>query len=209
MAVVQPLRQTSRLILVGFLVSALLALVCGCSDTDRDRSRSSEDGREIDDFSGQARTERQSDGAGLSLKDLKDATYDIGMEGITIDLVDGEYEEHDPESMAYMGVWLTDDLAFGDLDNNGSTDAAAVLGWTGGGSGSFFFLTAITDKNSDPINVGNQALGDRVDVKSIEISKGIVSITMLRHAPEDPMCCPTQRVTRIFHLRGHRLIELR
>jgi hypothetical protein len=144
----------------------------------------------------------------ISLDDLRNGSFDIGLEGLVVTLQNGEFESRDADAVGVLGVGLTDKVAFGDLNGDGVTDAAAVLWWSDGGSGSFYFLTAVVDRTAYPINVGNQSLGDRVDVKSIEIDDGVISVEMLTHSPSDPMCCPTLPVTRVFRLKGTDLVEM-
>ena len=49
-------------------------------------------------------------------------------------------------------VWqLRDPIAFGDLDNDGIDDAAVVLTYHGGGSGTFFNLLAVLNENGAPV----------------------------------------------------------
>lgn len=60
-----------------------------------------------------------------------------------------------------------------------------------------------------PVDVASVALGDRVDVEEMSITAGRINVRMVTHAKDDPMCCPTERVTVIYRLAGSALsIEL-
>lgn len=185
----------------------LVVLLCSCSGGKKESNEKEEPGKEPS-FSVESETGIPAVGDEISLADLRNGRYGIGLEDLVVKLQDGGFESRDEDDIGVLGVGLTDKVAFGDLNGDGITDAAAVLWWSGGGSGSFYFLTAITNRNADPINVGNQPLGDRVDVRSIEIDDGVISVDMLTHSASDPMCCPTLPVTRIFRLEGTQLVEL-
>lgn len=83
--------------------------------------------------------------------------------------------------------------AFGDLNNDGIKDAAVVLAWDGGGSGTFYYLAAIVNQEGKPLNVSTVHLGDSVNIKSINISSGTITLDLLTHNFRDPMCCPTKK----------------
>jgi hypothetical protein len=98
--------------------------------------------------------------------------------------------------------------AFGDLNGDGREDAAVILSQDLGGSGTFMTLAAVISENGIPRQQAGTSLGDRVKVESVAIKDGIISITLVGHGPGDPMCCPTQNVTRNFRLDGNKLPEI-
>lgn len=85
--------------------------------------------------------------------------------------------------------------------------AAVVLFHSEGGSGSFrrlFFLTR-DEKGWTPRAWTN--LGDRVKIKYLGLQNhGKIVVGMIAHGAEDPQCCPTQKVARIYIVRGNKLL---
>ena len=67
-----------------------------------------------------------------------------------------------------------------------------------GGSGSFTYLAAMLNKNGVPKQAAMTQLGDRTQIKSLAVRDGQVIVDLLTHGPNDPMCCPSQLVTRTY-----------
>jgi hypothetical protein len=97
--------------------------------------------------------------------------------------------------------------ARGDLDGDGVPDAAVVLVYWGGGSGVFNYLAAVVNDHGTPRHVASAELGDRVRIDGLSAAGGKVTVTLTVQGPNDPMCCPTQAVTRTFALHGQELVE--
>ncbi len=92
--------------------------------------------------------------------------------------------------------------AFGDLSGDGAQDAAVILKVQMGGSGSLVYLAASVNKKGIPEQAALTVLGDRVQVKSLAVRGGQIVVDMLTFGPKDPMCCPSQLVTRTYGLEG-------
>lgn len=128
---------------------------------------------------------------------LNNSTYvlpDIG----SITLTDGRYENPSSQVRATL---LRQYGAIGDLNQDGQADLATLLTVSTGGSGVFTYLIAglVPPSATDSLLITNPILlGDRVQVQSMAIDNGKVSVTMLTQGPNDPMCCPTEKVTRTF-----------
>jgi hypothetical protein len=99
-------------------------------------------------------------------------------------------------------------LAIGDLDQDGLSDAVVVLAENSGGSGTFIYLAAVRNENGVPVNTSTILLGDRVKVQSLRVVDGQIVVTALTHAPEDPLCCPTQQAEETYLLNNGQLIQL-
>jgi len=97
--------------------------------------------------------------------------------------------------------------AIGDLNGDGVDDAAVLLVENSGGSGSFVYLAAILNQEGTPENAGTVLLGDRAQVQSLTIADGQISVTMVTHGPDDPMCCPTQEVQQTYELQDNELVQ--
>ena len=100
---------------------------------------------------------------------------------------------------------LREPLAFGDLDGDGVDDAAVVLTYNGGGSGTFYGLLAVVNENGAPLHVASIGLGDRIRLNSLAITAGVITVKMVAHGPNDGLCCPTQETTATFRLDGKTL----
>jgi hypothetical protein len=134
------------------------------------------------------------------------AYHSMYVESGEVKLVNGRAEVHDPEQTAT--VVLTDDAAFVDLDGDGRIDAAVVLVTSLGGTGSFYELAAVVDRASLPLHVASTDLGDRVKVESLRGDGRRVVLTVTTHRKEDPLGCPTLRVTKTYELQDSRLVEI-
>lgn len=137
----------------------------------------------------------------FSLEALRHGEYQF--EGQTIRLEAGQAELPIVEgSASTMKVTLLEEaVAFGDLNGDGVEDAAAVMTVDMGGSGTFYHLVAILNRDGQPEQTASHLLGDRIQVKSIGVEAGEITMEMVWAGPEDPMCCPTQEVTAQYVLQ--------
>ncbi len=136
----------------------------------------------------------------LTLEQLRNAAYHIPYQHHAeppIRLQDGQADLF-YEGVPAGGVWLGDQVAFGDLDGDHIADAAVIVFYNGGGSGTFTSLVAVLDRDGAPVQATQYRLGDRVEVRSVTISHGDIVLDILAHGPEDTRCCPTQAVTRKY-----------
>jgi heat shock protein HslJ len=121
-------------------------------------------------------------------------------------LVNGEYREQAaPGSATETIVLLSPWIAFGEL--NGEPAAAAILITDPGGSGTFYDLAVVVERDGQPVNVASTPLGDRVQINSLSIENNQIVVDMITHGADDPMCCPTQQVVRTYELRGEDLVD--
>ena len=143
-------------------------------------------------------------------EDLASLTY-TGILEQPVALADGQYEgaPYEAGAAARPRVTLVRDLVvLGDLDGDGVEDAAAILSASTGGSGSFVYLAAASGASGSPRNVGTVLLGDRVDVRGFEIDGGNIRLRLIEAGPNDPACCPTQQVLRVFGVGNGALLPL-
>lgn len=148
--------------------------------------------------------------AGLPYEKLKNASYHVPEFESTHDLVtlnDGRFiDQPNDDSPAHQVAILSPLLGSGDLNGDGVTDAAVmVVVMTSSGS-MYHNLRAIINDRGVARDRGGAALGDRVQVESMSISEGEVSVDLLTHAPDDPQCCPTVVTKLQFRLEEDRLV---
>jgi hypothetical protein len=101
------------------------------------------------------------------------ATYII--EGQEIRLINGRCEtESAPGSASKTITSVFGKPVYGNIDGKGDVDAALILTFDPGGSGTFFYVAAALDVNG--IYLGTRAilLGDRVAPQKISIRNGVI-----------------------------------
>ncbi len=140
--------------------------------------------------------------APLTVEVLKNATYKSDfVKGGQAQLQDGVYEEQvAPDSASENTLALTEHMAFGDVNGDRLEDAAVVLVASGGGSGSFHTLAIVINRMGNPFHFHSAALGDRVQIDSVEIENAVITVRMVTHGEGDAMCCPTQAEVRRYNL---------
>lgn len=140
---------------------------------------------------------------GLTETVLNNTTYHIGELG-TVRLTNGVFINQYGEGATQMHRVTLEKIAFGDLNGDGLDDAAVILAWQNGGSGTFKYLVAIQNSSGLPQQIDSILLGDRVQVSAMSIAAGSAALEELTHAPLDPMCCPSQQVKQSYMLRANK-----
>ncbi len=97
-------------------------------------------------------------------------------------------------------------LVSADIDEDGVEETFAVVIATTGGTGSFHYLAAFRPGLVGLESVALQFLGDRVRIERLEIEDDAVHLDLVEHGDGDPMCCPTQNVSRRYALVGDQLV---
>jgi basic membrane protein A len=118
-------------------------------------------------------------------------------------LADGKYEEAAaPGSAAMTTIQLSDMVAFGDLDADGVDDAAVVLISDTSGTGRFYDVVAVLDRNGKAFPVASAFLGDRIEINAVTIEDGQIVVDMLTRGPDAAMAdAPTQPETRTYKIQ--------
>ncbi len=130
---------------------------------------------------------------------------EFGEDG-TVQLTGGQYRAPAAEgSASEIIVSLSNFAAFGDLNGDGTEDAAVILVSSGGGSGVFYDLAVVIDENGTLTNIAVDSLGDRVQIKELQVTDGEIVVSLLTHAPSDPLCCATQNTILHYQLVGDQL----
>lgn len=142
-------------------------------------------------------------GSSLTMAQLKNGTYKVGDKRIT--LKNGLYEEGSTKDASYFLVQFVK-AAIGDINSDGSNDAAVVYFVNTGGSGGDVVLTVIVNRNGTPVEIASVDLEGYPDVKSISIKNGKIILNMLVHGPNDPEFRPTVKQTRKYILAGNKLV---
>ncbi len=175
-----------------FLILGLTAIACNFQ-VNVGNSTPTQTATEETSAGGETPTTTQSvppETSGLTADKLKNGTYHAPYNDRTITLVNGSYSEGSGATIYSVNMLNT--FAFGDLNGDGINDAAIILVENMGGTGQFVSLISIYDNGGMPLQKDAAELGDRVQVNSMDISSGVIHLGMIVHAPNDPLCCPSQ-----------------
>lgn len=174
------------------LTLGLTLLISGCGFPS-----GSPDPRQVTPSLNPAFLQKTADSGPLTLEMLKNAEYQVQNGMTLVQLVDGKYEAG--SGSEYLSVSLHDQVAFGDLNSDGTQDAAILLSENYGGTGQFESLVPVFNNGGTPASSSGYFLGDRVRVKTVSIADGRITLELLVHAPDDAFCCPSQPMTQSFH----------
>jgi len=141
--------------------------------------------------------------AALTLDMLRNGTYYAPAYKRTVKLVNGAYTEGSGADQ--YSVRMLDTVAFGYLNSDGLSDAAILLVENGGGTGEFESVVAVLNVGGAASQAGQAELGDRVQLRSMNINAGMIVLDMLVQGPNDPMCCPSLPETQTYRLVGKAL----
>ena len=148
-----------------------------------------------------------------TLAELKNATYS-GIDALAgpVTLADG-FWQGEPfvagSSARPRLAYARDFRLTGDLDGDGSEEAVALVGYSGGGTGELLYLVVMRREAGAPDCVAAASLGDRTKIRAARVADGRVVIDALQAGPGDPMCCPGELVTRVWQLTADGLVEVR
>lgn len=142
--------------------------------------------------------------ASLSARELQNAQYELPELG-RLQLRDGKYENRYGSGATQVNRVTFQTYALGDLNSDGVPDAAVVLAWDSGGSGTFVFLAAVVNEGGTPKQAAVEPLGDRVTVRGLSIDNKAIVLQEKGFSPGDPQCCPSQEIARTYKLDGGKL----
>lgn len=99
--------------------------------------------------------------------------------------------------------------AQGDLNGDDVVDTVVTLGSSSGGTGYWYLIAAVLNKNGQPVLGGEQTvLEDRATVKSVSVDKGIITVTGTVRSSGQPLS-DTGNIpkTERYKLSGGKLIS--
>lgn len=105
-----------------------------------------------------------------------------------------------PMTLTTSGVSYFGNEAIGDLNSDGEDDAAFLVTYNGGGSGTFYYIIVALKTGSDTYQGMNAIfLGDRIAPQTTEIKDGMVTVNYADRTPTDPMtAAPSMGVSKHF-----------
>jgi hypothetical protein len=140
--------------------------------------------------------------------DPLDATYWI--DGSEISLRNGYFETPAaPDSAAKITVSVFDTPTFGYLEGDGEIDAAVILVYQGGGSGTFYYVAAAINRADEYQGTNAMLLGDRVVPQALRIENRVIVADFADRRPDEPMAAPpTVDVTMYALLDDEQLVAM-
>lgn len=97
-----------------------------------------------------------------------------------------------------------------DFNNDGLEDVAHIIGYTGGGSGYFYYLNIFINEQGKLKYLTQRELEDRIIIKGLKYSAGDFLLDVIVHGEGDDFlgyCCPNVPKTLKFQLQDNKLIE--
>jgi hypothetical protein len=138
-----------------------------------------------------------------ALPDAANATYLIEGKQVKLDAGKSEVPAA-PGSASLIVTSLTSTSASGDLDGDRRPDVAVVLTQSPSGSGTFFYLAALTASGTTPAPTA--LLGDRINVNGVEVRGGVISVSYLTRPSDAPFTAtPSMPASKTFSLSGGQL----
>jgi hypothetical protein len=139
-------------------------------------------------------------GLALGPAALANATYIVGVPGglDTVTLTGG----HHLDEATGLETTLLPLAAWGDLYGDDRREVATVVVTRIPGRGTLHEMVVLADGNGRAVQIAHEYLGDRVDVEGLAVADRSVAVQMQVHGPNDPVCCPSQRVSRRFTIQG-------
>ncbi|MBI3976994.1 MAG: META domain-containing protein [Chloroflexi bacterium] len=143
----------------------------------------------------------------LAEKAVRNGRYELPGIG-AFEMQDGNFQEKYGEGATQVKRAGVVAVAFGDVDGDIVEDAAVVLWANTGGSGTFIYLAAVLNKDGKGQQAGAQLLGDRVQIKSLTVNSGKITVEVLAQGARDPMVSPSLLTEQEYGLQGGTLKKL-
>ena len=125
----------------GSLILVLLVVLIGCRPATPPPA-SLEETQSAPESNGSTSSPGQSTSVPDQVQELRNVQYQPGAADTlqVVQLTDGNFEQGTPGSDGFMSIFLTEHVAMGDLNGDGTEEAAALISENYGGTGVFVFL---------------------------------------------------------------------
>jgi len=143
-------------------------------------------------------------------KEILNAQYQLGAtDGLqTVQLTNGKYEQVTPGGTDSVSVSVTDFVAVGDLNADGTNEVAALVSENYGGTGVFVFLAVYTNENGTLTFQSSTMVDDRPQMQALSVEAGEIFLDAIIHGADDPMCCPTLHTRRHYRLAESNQLDM-
>jgi hypothetical protein len=141
------------------------------------------------------------------VEEIRNAQYQLGASDSleVVQLTDGKFEQGTPGAEDFLSVAVTDFVALGDLNADGTEEAAALISENYGGSGVFVFLAVYGNLNGTWSFQNSIMVDDRPQLQALSIADNEIFLEAVIHGPDEPMCCPTLRTRRHYRFVDNQL----
>jgi len=131
---------------------------------------------------------------------ILNAQYQLGATDAlqVVQLTDGKFEHGTQGGTDSISVAVSDFIAVGDLNADGTDEVAALVSENYGGTGVFVFLAVYANENGRLTFQNSTMVDDRPQLQTLSIESGEIFLDTIIHGPDEPMCCPTLRTTRHY-----------
>ncbi len=185
----------------GSLIVLLLLLLIGCRPATPPPVPSA-DPIQTTDGPGNAATSSPATPTTVpdQVEEIRNAQYQLGTaEGSqVVQLTDGTFEQGTPGSEDFISVQVTEFVTTGDLDADGTEEAAALISENYGGTGVFVFLAVFSQVNGTWTFQTSSMVDDRPELRELSIANNEIFLDAVIHGTDEPMCCPTLRTMRHY-----------
>jgi hypothetical protein len=114
-----------------------------------------------------------------------------------------------PGSASLIRADVFGDPLYGDLDGDGDEDAAVVIVYDPGGSGTFYYIAAAIHQNGQYKGTAGYRLGDRIILQTLAYDNGVLLVRYLDRRPGEPMSAPPSARTAVqLRMAGDKLAPL-
>jgi hypothetical protein len=143
----------------------------------------------------------------LASLDPLNTTYSV--DGTSITLVNGKASvAAAPGSAETITTQTFGQPVLGDLNGDGTNDAAIILVQTGAGSGSFFYIATALATNNGTVGTNAVLLGDRIAPDTTQVANGIVTVNYADRKSTDSMTTqPSIGVSKYLVVAGTALYD--
>jgi len=134
------------------------------------------------------------------VEEIRNAQYQPGSaEGSQlVQLTNGIFEQGTPGAEDFISIHVTDFVAIGDLDADGTEEAAALVSENYGGTGVFVFLAVFSQMDGTWTFQTSSMVDDRPELRELSIANNEIFLDAVIHGTDEPMCCPTLRTMRHY-----------
>ena len=147
-----------------------------------------------------------------TLEQLANLTYYDVITAEPVKLVDGRWEGApfaEGGSERPVVELIREPIIFGDLNGDGTDDAAVLLAESSGGSGTRIWVSTVGVQLDRPTCFGSALVGDRPQIRSMRIDeRGWIRLEVVDAGPRDPVCCPTKLWTKEWTLVEGKLMQV-
>jgi len=134
------------------------------------------------------------------VQEIRNTPYQLGATDTlqVVPLTDGKFEQGTPGSDDFISAVMTEFVAVGDLNEDGTEEAAALVSENYGGTGVFVFLAVYSQVDGTWTYQTSSMVDDRPQLNALSIANDEIFLDAVIHGADEPMCCPTVRTTRHY-----------